>query len=131
MRSTLTTTRTWAIAGVLAATLAITALACSGGDSPTSPSAGGGATSGGGTTGGGGTSGTSSTTITIGADGRISPSTVTVSPGTRVTFVNSSGSQYDMSSNPHPEHTDCPEINQVGFITAGQTKQTGALTVAR
>lgn len=36
-----------------------------------------------------------------------------------------------MSSDPHPTHTDCPEINQVGFLTAGQTKQTGNLTTAR
>ena len=36
-----------------------------------------------------------------------------------------------MNSNPHPEHTDCPEINQVGFITAGQTKLTGNLNTRR
>ena len=36
-----------------------------------------------------------------------------------------------MDSNPHPEHTDCPEINQVGFLTAGQSKQTGNLNTAR
>jgi hypothetical protein len=36
-----------------------------------------------------------------------------------------------MESNPHPEHTDCPELNQVGFLTAGQTKQSGNLNTAR
>jgi hypothetical protein len=36
-----------------------------------------------------------------------------------------------MDSNPHPEHTDCPEINQVGFITPGQTKLTGNLNTRR
>ena len=36
-----------------------------------------------------------------------------------------------MNSNPHPEHTDCPEINQVGFLTAGQTKLTGNLNTRR
>src|SRR3954453_17239238 len=102
-------TRTWGAAGLVAAAVAITALACSGGDSPTSPSSGGGTTTTGGTTSGGGTT-TSTPTITIGADGRVSPSTITVSPGTRVTFVNQSGSAHDMSSDPHPEHTDCPEI---------------------
>jgi hypothetical protein len=36
-----------------------------------------------------------------------------------------------MSSDPHPFHTDCPEINEVGFLTAGQSKRTGNLnTVA-
>jgi hypothetical protein len=36
-----------------------------------------------------------------------------------------------MSSNPHPEHTDCPEINQVGFIAPNQTKLTGNLNTRR
>jgi hypothetical protein len=36
-----------------------------------------------------------------------------------------------MSSNPHPSHTDCPEINQVGFLSAGQSRQTGNLNTAR
>ena len=36
-----------------------------------------------------------------------------------------------MNSDPHPEHTDCPEINQVGFITVGQTKLTGNLNTRR
>lgn len=122
-------TRTvWAAA--LAAILVVGALACGGGGSPTSPSTGGGTTSGGGTTGGGTTTG-STTTITIGADGRVSPASITVSPGTRVTFVNNSNAAHDMSSDPHPEHTDCPEIDQVGFVNAGQTKQTGNLNVVR
>jgi hypothetical protein len=36
-----------------------------------------------------------------------------------------------MESNPHPEHTDCPEINQVGFLSAGQTRLTGNLNTVR
>ena len=36
-----------------------------------------------------------------------------------------------MESDPHPEHTDCPEINQVGFISPGQTKLTGNLNTRR
>jgi hypothetical protein len=36
-----------------------------------------------------------------------------------------------MDSDPHPEHTNCPEINQVGFITPGQTKLTGNLNTRR
>jgi plastocyanin len=120
-------TRTWWLAGLAAAALATTAVACGGGDSPTSPSTGGGST-GGGTTGGGGTA---TSTITIGADGRVSPSTVTVSPGSRVTFVNNHNAPHDMSSDPHPEHTDCPEIDQVGFLNPGQSRQTGNLNTVR
>ena len=36
-----------------------------------------------------------------------------------------------MSSNPHPDHTDCPEINQAGFLNQGQSRQTGNLNTAR
>jgi hypothetical protein len=36
-----------------------------------------------------------------------------------------------MESDPHPEHTGCPEINQVGFMTPGQTKLTGNLNTRR
>ena len=56
---------------------------------------------------------------------------MTIAAGSRVTFVNNDSRVHDMNSDPHPEHTDCPEINQVGFLAAGQTKQTGNLTTAR
>jgi hypothetical protein len=36
-----------------------------------------------------------------------------------------------MNSNPHPEHTDCPAINDVGFLSPGQSKQTGNLNAVR
>ena len=36
-----------------------------------------------------------------------------------------------MDSDPHPEHSDCPELNQVGFLTPGQSKQTGNLNTRR
>jgi len=99
---------------------------------------GGGSTSNGGPgpsptpppTGGGGGGGTSTTTITI-ANNAVSPKTITVPRGTQVTFVNNDTQAHDMNSDPHPIHTDCPEINQVGFLVAGQSKQTGALNIAR
>lgn len=87
-----------------------------GGTPPTGPSGGG--------------PGPSGATITIGANG-VSPSTVTISIGQSVTFVNSSGSIHEMDSDPHPQHTDCPEINAVGTIGNGQTKLTNALNTAR
>ena len=70
-------------------------------------------------------------TITIGSNGTVSPSSVTIAPGGRVTFVNNHNQAHDMSSDPHPEHTQCPEINQVGFLTAGQSRTTGNLNTAR
>ena len=72
----------------------------------------------------------STTTITITSAGA-SPRSVSIAAGGRVTFINNDSRPHDMSSNPHPEHTDCPAINQVGFLTTGQTKITGNLTTVR
>ena len=36
-----------------------------------------------------------------------------------------------MHSDPHPEHGDCPEIDQVGHLTSGQSRQTGNLNTPR
>ena len=69
-------------------------------------------------------------TITITSSG-VSPKTVTVAAGSRVTFVNNDTRVHEMSSDPHPEHTECPEINQAGFLTVGQSRATGNLTTAR
>jgi plastocyanin len=101
--------------------LAFVVSACGGDDDPgTGPSGGGG---------GGGTGGTVAATITITAAG-VSPQNVTVAPGSRVTFVNNDSRPHDMASNPHPEHTDCREIN-VGFLQAGQSGTTQNLNTVR
>jgi plastocyanin len=103
--------------------LAFVASACGGSDNPgTGPSGGGGG-------GGGGNTGTIAATITITAAG-VSPSSVTVSAGQRVTFVNNDTRPHDMASDPHPEHTDCQEIN-VGFLAAGQSGTTQNLNRVR
>lgn len=70
------------------------------------------------------------TTITITAAG-VSPKELTVSPGSRVTFVNNDTRPHEMASDPHPDHTDCPEINDVGFLEPGQSRQTGTLNAAK
>jgi plastocyanin len=102
---------------VVAAAIATATASCGGGSStPASPSSGG-------------STGTGST-VTITSSG-VSPATLTVSPGTRVTFVNNSGGTREVSSNPHPEHTDCIEINQVGNLTNGQSRETGNLNTVR
>ncbi len=110
--------------GVLTAMMA----ACGGGgDSPTAPSNGGGG-------GGGGTGGSplpTTATITIGADGQVSPATVTIAVGGRVTFVNNHNRNHDMASDPHPSHVDCPPMDQVGFMTPGQSRTSGNFNTAR
>jgi plastocyanin len=98
------------------------ALACGGG-SPTSPGGGGG--------GGGGGSvvvnstgavGTIGATITIGANSTVSPSQVTIAVGQSVTFTNNGSRLFDMSSDPHPTHTSCPSMANVGVLQPGQSK---------
>lgn len=109
-------------ASACAAAMALTIAACGGGSSsPTTPTNPGG---------GGGGGGTSGTTITIGSDGRVTPASLTVAVGSRVTFTNNHSRPHDMSSDPHPEHTQCPEIT-VGNLQPGQSRQTENLTVAR
>ena len=76
------------------------------------------------------TASSSSTTITI-QNGAVCPQNITVPRGTQVTFVNRDSVRHEMDSDPHPEHTDCPEINQVGNLEPGQSKQTGNLNTAR
>jgi plastocyanin len=100
---------------VWAGSTAFLLAACGGGSSGTpapSPSPGGAAT------------------ITI-ANNAVSPRSITVARGSQVTFVNNDSRTHQMFSNPHPEHTDCPEINDVGFLNPGQSRQTGNLNTVR
>ena len=113
----------WVTAMAVTATLAA-AVACGGSDSPTAPSDSGGGSSGGGTV-------SDTATITISAAGAVSPSTVTIRQGGRVTFVNSDSRAHDMSSDPHPTHEDCPAIDQAGFLSPNQSRTTGNLNVVR
>lgn len=95
----------------------LTALAaCGGNESPSAPSPGTPA---------------NSSTITISAAGVATPTELAVVPGTRVLFINNHNRRHDMTSDPHPDHTDCPELNQVGVLTAGQRRESGNLVAVR
>jgi plastocyanin len=61
----------------------------------------------------------------------VAPKEITVAVGARVTFVNNDNAFHEMSSDPHPIHTDCPEINSVGALGPGTSRQTAAFTRAR
>jgi plastocyanin len=93
----------------------------------------GGSGGGGGNPGGpsGGNPGPSGATITIGGNGAISPTSVTINPGESVTFVNNHNIPHNMASDPHPAHGDCPAINALGVISASSSKLTNALTTSR
>lgn len=73
---------------------------------------------------------TSTTTITITSSG-VSPKAIVIPRGSQVTFINNDTVTHDMSSDPHPVHTDCPEINSAGFLSPGQSRQTANLNTAK
>ena len=64
-----------------------------------------------------------SATVTITSDG-VSPQEVVIGIGGRVTFVNQDARPHDTLSDPHDLHTECVEINVVGFLSPGQRRQT-------
>lgn len=102
-----------ALVPIALAVVALAAASRGGDDSPAGPSGGGG----------GGSDGPVAATITITASG-ISPSTVTVAPGSRVTFQNTDTRGHEPASDPHRTHGSCPEIEQIGHIAAGQSQTT-------
>ena len=100
--------------------IAIALMATCGGSSSPSTSPGGG----------GCTPSSAPATLVI-QNNTICPSAITVTRGTQITIFNSDSREHEMTSDPHPEHTDCPEINQIGFLTSGQSRQSGNLNIAR
>lgn len=69
-------------------------------------------------------------TVTITANGA-DPRNISIALGTRVMFVNNDSRAHNMTSDPHPDHNDCPDLNQVGFLAPGQSRESGNLVVAR
>jgi plastocyanin len=110
---------TWTGGIVLAAGIAIVA-ACGGSSSSPSSNPNPGAC----------TPSTNANTLVI-QNNTICPSALTVTRGTQITILNSDSRTHEMDSDPHPEHTDCPELNQIGFLNPGQSRQSGNLNTAR
>ena len=71
-----------------------------------------------------------STTIVI-SGGAACPQNITVARGSQVTMVNQDTVAHEMYSDPHPDHTDCPELNQIGHLEPGQSHASGNLVTAR
>ena len=86
--------------------------------------------SGGPTTPSGSGPGPSGATITVGTNGAVSPSTVSIAVGQSVTFVNNDSRSHELASDPHPAHTNCPSINALGMVGPGQTKLTNSFSGA-
>ena len=106
--------KTRAIASVLAV-LSLTTFACGGSGGTQAPSP----------------PPTNPNVITIGANGIATPKELTVAPGARVLFVNNDARRHDMTSDPHPEHDECPALNQVGVLLNGQNRETGNFITVR
>jgi plastocyanin len=69
--------------------------------------------------------------MVISASGVLTPSEITVPAGSRVLFINNHSRPHQVASDPHPEHDQCPEINQVGLLSPGQRRETGNLVTVR
>ncbi len=100
---------------------ALVAMAACGGSSPSGPSGGG---SGSVVVQSTGSVGAVGATITIGANGALTSSQVNIAVGQSVTFTNGDTRSHDMESDPHPAHTACPSIGNVGLLAPGQSKTT-------
>jgi plastocyanin len=68
--------------------------------------------------------------VTITSTG-VTPAEITVAVGGRVLFVNNDVIAHDIAGGPDPARPDCLEINQVGFLSPGQSRQTAPLPEAR
>jgi plastocyanin len=109
--------RTFTTRHIALAALALAALSCSKSSTPTTPTPGN-------------TPQVQTNTITITAAGA-NPRNVSVAVGSRVLFINNDTRTHNMVSDPHPDHMDCPDLNQVGFLAPGQSRETGNLVTAR
>ena len=68
--------------------------------------------------------------VTITGSG-VTPGEVVTEVGTRVLFVNNDVIPHDVMGGPDPSRPDCHEIDAVGFLTPGQSRQTAMFDRAR
>ncbi len=59
------------------------------------------------------------------------PRQLIVGVGERVMFINNDVQPHDIAGGPDPATPDCREIDAVGFLVPGQSRQTAPLPVAR
>ena len=61
----------------------------------------------------------------------VNPTEIAVRVGDRVTFINEDVQPHDVAGGPDIAHPDCREIDAVGFLVTGQSRQTAPLPEAR
>jgi plastocyanin len=106
----------WCYVAGLAAIVA-GVLACGGSSNPTAPT-------------GSCTPSSNPNTIVI-QNNQVCPQRITVTRGSQVTMINNDTRNHTMDSDPHPEHTQCPELNQIDFLNSGQQRSSGNLNTVR
>jgi plastocyanin len=67
--------------------------------------------------------------VTVTANG-VTASGTTLASGGTITWVNSDNRVHDMSSDPHPQHSDCPAVTS-GDLNPGQQRTVGPITSVR
>jgi hypothetical protein len=48
-----------------------------------------------------------------------------------VLVINNHNRSHQIASDPHPEHSDCPEMDQVGVLAPGQRRESGNFVAVR
>ena len=69
-------------------------------------------------------------TISITTSGFV-PKEVAIDVGGKVTFINNDTRPHDLVGGLDPVHPECPEIVVAGFLSPGQSRDTGVFTAAR
>ena len=68
--------------------------------------------------------------VTI-SSGGVNPGEVQTGLGTRVMFLNNDTIAHDIMGGPDPSRPDCHEIDSVGFLSPGQSRQTAPFERSR
>lgn len=69
-------------------------------------------------------------TVSVTATGLV-PLELTIAVGQKVNFINNDTRAHDFVGGVDPAHPDCPEITLAGFLTPGQSRETGVFMSAR
>ena len=65
------------------------------------------------------------------AEGEVFPAELTIAVGQQVAFMNHDRTSYTIAGGRGASELDCPEINAVGVLAAGDSKTTAAFTTAK
>ena len=64
-------------------------------------------------------------------EGHAVPEELTIAVGERVTFMNHDRTTYTIAGGREPSRSDCPEVNVVGALASGNTRDTEPFTTAK